>query len=150
MVFGQSSLPIWLLGTIEFIWAGWIPLNPHHKIIPLQNYLFRDPKITPKTSPGQNVDLGVPKSDPGLQNPSPGMKKQKMRAEKPCRTPSSDLKMEPYGASYGHKPFGGKPSQTRLSQATSWEAELCTSQSDFCELLSDHSRTGATRDWATR
>ena len=42
--FGQSSLPIWLLGTIEFVWAGWIPLNPHHKIIPLQKYVFRDPK----------------------------------------------------------------------------------------------------------
>ena len=64
MVLGQRSLPIWLLGTIEFIWAGWIPLNPHHKTIPLQNNLFQDPKITPKTSPGQDVDLGDPKSDP--------------------------------------------------------------------------------------
>ena len=109
MIFGQSSLPIWLLGTIEFIWAGWIPLNPHHKTIPLQNYLFQDPKITPKTSPGQNVDLGVPKSDPGLQNPSPGMKKQKMRAEKPCRTPPSKNQTEPYSASYGQKPFWGVP-----------------------------------------
>ena len=113
-VFGQSSLPIWLLGTIEFIWAGRIPLNPHHKTIPLQNYLFRDPKITPKTSPGQNVDLGVPKSDPGLQNPSPGMKKQKMRAEKPCRTPPSKNQTEPYSASYGRKPFWGVPLKIRV------------------------------------
>ena len=69
--FGQSSLPIWLLGTIEFIWAGWIPLKPHHKIIPSQNYFFRDPCLTPKRSPGQNVDsrskirLRPPKSAPG-------------------------------------------------------------------------------------
>ena len=62
-----------------------------------------------KTSPGQNVDLGDPKSDPGLQNPSPGMKKQKMRAEKPCRTPPSKNQTEPYSASYGRKPFWGVP-----------------------------------------
>ena len=104
-VFGQSSLPIWLPGTIEFIWAGWITLKPHHKIIPLQNHLFRDPKITQKTSPGQNVDLGEPKSDLGLQNPPPGMNRQKMRAEKPCRTPPSKNQTEPYSASYGRKQF---------------------------------------------
>ena len=105
---GQSSLPIWLLGTIEFIWAGWIPLNPHHKIIPSQKYVFRDPKIAKKTSPGKIVDLGVPKSDPGLQNPDPDLKKQKMRAEKPCRTPPSEFQTEPYSASYGPKPFWGQ------------------------------------------
>ena len=102
-------MPIWLPGTIEFIWAGWIPPNPHHKIIPLQNYLFRDPKITPKTSPGQNVDLGVPQPEPGHQNPSPGMEKQKMCAEKQCRTPPSKNQTEPYSASYGRKPFWGVP-----------------------------------------
>ena len=42
MASGQSSLPIWVPGTIEFIWAGWIPLKLHHKIIPPQNHLFRD------------------------------------------------------------------------------------------------------------
>ena len=105
MGLGQSSLPIWVPGTIEFIWAEGIPLYPHHKIISSQKYVFRDPKIDPKASPGQNVDLGVPKSDPGPPNPSPGMKKQKMRAEIPCRTPPSKNQTEPYGASYGLKPF---------------------------------------------
>ena len=121
-VWGQSSLPIWLPGTIEFIWAGRIPLPPPHKTIPLQNYLFRDPKITPKTSPGQNVDLRVPKSDPGLQNPSPGMKKQKMRANKPCRTPPSKKQTEPYSASHGWKPFyGGYLTKSWYMPGAIWE-----------------------------
>ena len=67
LVLGQSSLPIWVLGTIEFIWAGWNPMYPHHKIISSQKYVFRDPKIAPKRSPGPNVDLG-------LQNPILGSK----------------------------------------------------------------------------
>ena len=87
-VLGQSSLPIWLPGTLEFIWAGRIPLNPHQKIISLQNYLFQDPKITPKTSPGQNVDLGVPKSDPGLQNLTSCMQKQKDARRKTMQNPA--------------------------------------------------------------
>ena len=41
-VLGQSSLPICVLGTIEFIWAGGIPLKPLHEIIPPQNNLFWD------------------------------------------------------------------------------------------------------------
>ena len=118
---GQSSLPIWLLGTIEFVWAGWIPLNPHHKIIPLQKYVFRDSKIGQKTSPGQNVDLGVSKSDPGLPNLEPGMKKQKMRAEKPCRTPPSKNQTEPYSASYCQKPFWGVPFKIRVYARAIWE-----------------------------
>ena len=48
MVLGQSSLPIWVPGTIEFIWAGGIPLNPHHKIIPPQNHLFPAPRFGTK------------------------------------------------------------------------------------------------------
>ena len=113
---GQSSVPIWLLGTIEFIWAGWIPLKPHHKIIPPQNNFFRDHFLVPKRSPGQNVD-------PGIQNPTsaskihpPAMKKQKMRAEKPCRTPPSKNQTEPYSASYGRKPFWGVPLKIRGAQ----------------------------------
>ena len=72
---------------------------------------FSGPK---KTYAGQNVDLGGPKSDPGLQNPPPGMKKQKMRAEKPCRTPPSKNQTEPYSASYGRKPFWGVPLKIRV------------------------------------
>ena len=77
--------------------------------IPMSTFWPRDNFLIPRRPPGQNVDLGVPKSDPGLQNPSPGMKKQKMRAEKPCRTPPSKNQTEPYSASYGQKPFWGVP-----------------------------------------
>ena len=38
-----------------------------------------------------------------------GMKKQKMRAEIPCRTPPSKNQTEPYGASYGQKTFRAGP-----------------------------------------
>ena len=37
------------------------------------------------------------------------MNKQKMRAEKLCRTPVSELQTEPYSASYGQKPFWRVP-----------------------------------------
>ena len=37
------------------------------------------------------------------------MKKQKMRAEKPCRTLVSEFQTEPYSASYGQKPFWRVP-----------------------------------------
>ena len=77
-----------------------------------------------KTSPGQNVDLGVPKSDPGLQNLSPGMKKQKMRAEKPCRTPPSKNQTEPYSASYGQKPFWGCLSKSWCMQGAIREGKM--------------------------
>ena len=45
----------------------------------------------------------VQKSDPGLKNPTPGVNKKKMRAEKPCVTPHSELQTEPYSASCGQK-----------------------------------------------
>ena len=32
---------------------------------------------------------------------------EKARAEKPCKTPPPEFQTEPYGASYGRKPFGG-------------------------------------------
>ena len=105
-------MPKWVPRTIEFIWVRWNPLRPHTKIIPSQNHLFRDPFFGLKRSPGQNVGLRAPKSDPGLQNPPPGMKKQKMRAEKPCRTPPSELQTEPYSASYDQKPFWKVPSKS--------------------------------------
>ena len=58
---GQSSLPKWVPGTIEFIGAGWITLKPHHKIIPSQNHFVPDHIFAPKRSPAQNFD-------PTLQN----------------------------------------------------------------------------------
>ena len=61
------------------------------------------------TVPGPKCRPGDPKSDPALQNPSPGMNKQKMRAEKPCRTQASEFQTEPYSASYGQKPFWRAP-----------------------------------------
>ena len=70
--------------------------------------LFSGPFFEPKRSPGQNVDLGIQNLILGIQNLPLGMKIQKMRAEKPYRTPPSELQTEPYGASYGQKPF---PSQ---------------------------------------
>ena len=78
-------------------------------------YFFGTPKLVEKTPPGQNVDLGVPKSDPGLPNPARGMKKQKMRAEKPCRTPPSKNLTEPYySTSVDRKPFWGVPLKIRV------------------------------------
>ena len=102
---GQSSLPKWVLWTIEFIWVLENPLNCHDKIISSQILFFRDPFLTPKRSPGQNVDLGIQNPILGSKNQPLGMKKQKMRAEKPCRTQALELQMEPYSASYGQKPF---------------------------------------------
>ena len=66
-VWGQSSLPIWLLGTIEFIWAGWIALKPYHKSFLHKTTFCRDHFLVPKGSPGQDVD-------PGVQNPILGSK----------------------------------------------------------------------------
>merc|ERR1711924_328687 len=41
-VLGQSSPPMWVLGTMECIWAGGIPLKPHQQILPPQNNFLRD------------------------------------------------------------------------------------------------------------
>ena len=51
-----GGLPKWVL---EF------PMKCHHKMIPSQIHFFRDPFLTPKRSPGQNVDPGSKKSIPG-------------------------------------------------------------------------------------
>ena len=71
--------------------------------------LFSGPIFYPKKVPGPKCWPEVQKSDPGLKNPTPGMEKQKMRAEKPCRTQASELQTEPYSASYGQKPFWRVP-----------------------------------------
>ena len=77
MGFGQSSLPIWVLGTIEFIWAGGIPLPTHHNMISSQKHTFRDPFLTPKRSPGQNVDPGSKNLIPGSKIHPPAWKNKR-------------------------------------------------------------------------
>ena len=71
--------------------------------------LFWGPIFDPKKVPGPECWPQIQKSYPGLKIPSLGMKKQKMRAEKLCRIQSSEFQTEPYGASYGQKPFRGGP-----------------------------------------
>ena len=84
-------------------------LPPQH--VSVANSLFSGPFFYPKKVPGPECRSWIQKSDPGLKNPSPGMKKQKMRAEKPCRTPASEFQTEPYSASYGQKPFWRVPAK---------------------------------------
>ena len=72
------------------------------------NSLFSGPIFDPKKVPRPKCQPGDPKSDPGLKHLPLGMKKQKMRAEKTCRTPVSEFQTEPYGASYGQKPFSSQ------------------------------------------
>ena len=95
-----------------------IPLAPHHKMVSSQNHFWGDPFLTPKRSPAQNVEPKSTKTDPQLKNPSLGMiqKKQKMRAEKPCRTQPLELQTEPYSANYDQKPFRSAPSKSVLGQ----------------------------------
>ena len=57
----------------------------------------------PKKGPGPKCRPWIQKSDPGLKNPPPGMKQQKLRTGKPCRMQSSEFQTEPYSASYGQK-----------------------------------------------
>ena len=71
------------------------------------NFMFLESKFWTKIVPGPKCRPGDPKSDPGLKNLPPGMKKQKMRAEKPCRIQWSVFQTEPHVASYGQNPFGG-------------------------------------------
>ena len=78
------------------------------------NSLFSGPIVDPKKVPGPKCRPGDPKSNPGLKNPPPGMKKQKMRAEKPCRIQSSKFQTEPYSASYDQKPFLWVPLKIRV------------------------------------
>ena len=94
---GQSSLPIWVLGAIEFIWAGGIPLKPNHKIIPPQNIFFgtmfytkklHNPKCRPNISP--RADYGnFPKSLRKVRTANP--------SEILSRTRPSKLQTEPRG-----------------------------------------------------
>ena len=67
------------------------------------NSLFSGPMFDPKKVTGPKCQPQIQKSNPGLKNPPLGMKKQKMRAEKQCRTPVSEFQTEPYSANYGQK-----------------------------------------------
>ena len=80
------------------------PTNPPQNDF-IANSCFSGPQNWSKKVPGPKCRPGNPKSNPGLPNLASGMKKQKMRAEKPCRTLLSELQTEPYSASYGQKPF---------------------------------------------
>ena len=102
--FWQSSLPKWVLYIIEFIWVWGFPLNCHDKMFPSQIHFFGT-IFYPKKVPGPKCQPWIQNSDPGLKNRPPGMNKQKMRAEKPCRIQSSEFQTEQYAASYGQKPF---------------------------------------------
>ena len=96
-VLGQSSLPICVLGTIEFIWAGWIPLKPHHKTIPPQNHVFLN-HFSPQKGPRAKMSPpNLPEAD--LGNFSKSLRK--MRTANPSemlsRTPPSTFQTEPLG-----------------------------------------------------
>ena len=91
---------------------------------PPQNYFSTKvccsgPHNWSKKVPRPKCQPGGSKSDPGLQNPFRGVKKEKMRAEKPSRTPPSEFQTEPYSASYGHKPFWGQSLNEDISKRVS-------------------------------
>ena len=99
------------------------------------NSLFSGPIFDPKKVPGPKCRPGDPKSDPGLKNPSLGMKKQKMRAEKPCRTPASEFQTEPYGASYGQKTFLRVPAKILKylgGKSYSQKGKSCIQKGETC------------------
>ena len=79
------------------------------------NSLFSGPFFDPKKVPGPKCWPWIQKSDPGLKlrvkRLPPGMKKQKMWAEKPCRIQSLEFQTEPYSASYGQKTFWRVPAK---------------------------------------
>ena len=77
--------------------------------VSVANSLFSGPIFDPKKVPGPTCRPGDPKSNPGSKNPPLGMKKQKMRAAKPCRTPASEFQTEPYSESDGQKTFWRVP-----------------------------------------
>ena len=55
--------------------------------------------------PGPKCWPEIQTSDPGLKNPPLGMTKQKMRAEKTCRTQALEFQTGPHSACYGPKTF---------------------------------------------
>ena len=67
--------------------------------------------MLPQKGPRAKMLTWDQKSNPGLKKPSPGLKQQKMRAEKPCRTQASEFQTEPYSTSYGQKLFWRVPAK---------------------------------------
>ena len=69
---------------------------------------FEDPRLAQnlgQAESGASSGICVPDLDLGSKKWSLEAKTKKMRAEKPCRTPPPEFQMEPYGQSYGPKPF---------------------------------------------
>ena len=60
------------------------------------------------------------------------MKKQKMRAEKPCRIQCSEFQTEPYSVSYGQKPFWRAPVKILMA---SWDTRASKWQSEAWRLI---------------
>ena len=75
------------------------------------NSLFWGLFLLPNKGPRARMLTLDPKIWSWAQKLPLGMKKQKMRAEKPCRTPVSEFQTEPYSESYGQKPFWRVPAQ---------------------------------------
>ena len=100
--------------------ASWVPYNPFPlwgaPIPPLgkqslRYFVFFGAQIWAQKVPGPTrAQLWAP----GSQIWPWGPKTKKMRAEKPCKTPPPEFQTEAYVASYGQKPFWGKP--TRLAR----------------------------------
>ena len=90
---------------------GKSPANPPQNDF-IAKSLFGRPIFDPEKVPGPECRPRVQKYDPGLENPSLGMKQLKMRAEKSCRTMPSELQTEPYSASYDQNTFWKVPSKS--------------------------------------
>ena len=91
--------------------------------------------LPPKRYPGQNVDPGSKNPILGSTKSSWGMKKQKMRAEKPCRTQSSEFQTEPYSASYGQQPFWRVPAKILKylgGKSYSQKGKSCIKKGETC------------------
>ena len=109
-VLGETSLPKHLLENIQSILVAGNPLIPNLGTLHKQNRVFPTPIFGPKTFSGRSRQIPGPNSGSGSKHVPRRPKTKKMRTENPCRTLVPNFQMEPYGASYGQKPFLGKPS----------------------------------------
>ena len=107
-VLGETGFPKGLLGTIQSIPVTGNPILSILETFPKQNHVLGSPGFAQNIAQAESgARFGIlgPIWDSGSQKMFPGPKTKKMRAEKPCRTPPPEFEMEPYGASYGPKPF---------------------------------------------